>query len=440
MRNFMLAATAIVGITGLTAGAFAQTAETLPLSTPVLSGLKNVDGKFPPVLAPGTFTVRLSARVVTEIGYGSDSGQIGKGTNGKQNGNKDGGFYFGNSVRIYPGADGKLANGLEYGGAIEIRQNSGGTTGSTANTLYVRRSSVYVGTPTVGRVIVGQIDGAVSQFINTGAIETFDYTGTSNGSVSFVNAKTAINWPFWENGNAYVNNKIVYISPKLAGFDLAASFEPTRTTGNTNCDQASPTGCPTQSSIVGTSAIRRNTYEVAARYQGSFGPVAASAEVGYIGSGFVKTQSATFAANTNYRGLSVYDAGLNLTAFGFTVGGHYVGGDMNSDYNLIQKGQKRLNTFLLGGAYAWSDFSVGVNYFNGLSAGTFNPATNKNMLHEIAYGAGGKWNWAPGSSAYVSAVYMTRSQAGVDLLNGGVGNFNHSTQARMVVVGNVFRW
>ena len=437
MRNLMLAATAIVGLTSLTAGAFAQTAAPASPGTPVLSGLKAADGSYQ---APGTFTVRLSARVVTEAGYGSDSGVVGKGTNGQKNGSKDGGFYLGTAARIYPGADGTLANGLQYGGGIEIRVAGGGTGGSGTNTLYVRRASVYLGSPTAGRVIVGQIDGALSQFINVGPIEGFDWTGTFNGSTSFVNSNTAVNDPFWENGGAYVNNKIVYISPKFAGFDVSASFEPTRTTNDTNCGQASATGCPTQTSVPNNVSIRRNTYEIAARHAGSFGPLATSAEVGYVGSGRVNNSAAT-ATTVGYRNLSVYDAGLNLTAFGFTAGAHYTGGDMNSDYSLLQAGQKKLNTFLVGGKYTWSDFTVGVNYFNSLSAGSYNAATNQKMLHEISYGTGGSWNWAPGSTAYISAVYMTRHQAGVDLLNGGsVGAFNNSTRARFVVVGNVFRW
>ncbi len=434
MRKIMLAATALVGLTGLTAGANAQ----MP-NQPIVSdsfGLNGAGGAFP---APGTVVVRFRARVLVEYGYGSDSGAIGKGTNGKPNGSKDGGQYLGTSVRMYPGVDGTLANGLKYGGAIELRVAGGGTGGSSTNTPYVRRASLYVSSPAAGKVIVGQIDGALSQLYNIGPIEGFDYTGASNGSTVMVNSNTAINWPFWENGGAYINNKFVYLSPSFAGFDAGVSYEPTQTTNDTNCGQASATGCPTQTSIPGGGNIRRNTVELAARYKGSFGPVAANFEIGYVGSGKVN-DSAQVATTVPYKGISVYDAGATLTAFGFTAGGHFIGGQMNSNYGLLRRGQKQLQAFLVGGQYAFSTVTVGANYENSYSAGTYNVATNQNALHEIAIGTGGAWDWAPGSTAYVSAVYMARHQVGIDLLNGGAGAFNNNTQARFVVVGNVFRW
>jgi outer membrane protein OmpU len=447
MRKIMLAATAIVGMTGLTAGlANAQ----MP-NQPLVSDSFGLNGGFAGYPAPGTVVVRFRARVLTEYGYASDSGDIGKNTLGQKNGSKDGGQYLGTSVRMYPGVDGTLANGLKYGGAIELRVAGGGTLGSTTNTPYVRRASVYVQSPVVGKFIVGQIDGALSQYYNTVQIESFDFAGTSNGSVQFANGGTVVNWPFWENGGAYINNKFVYLSPSFAGFEAGVSYEPTATTNDTNCAQAAPTpaaaanslgnttGCPTLSSVPGGANLRKNTVELAARYKGSFGPVAANVEIGYVGSGKVNDSAAT-AATVPFKGINVYDAGATFTAFGFTVGGHFIGGQMNSNYGLLRRGQKQLQAFLVGANYAWSTFTVGANYLNSYSAGTYNPATNNNALHETAVATGGIWDWAPGSTAYVSAVYMARHQVGVDLLNGAVGNFNNNTQARFIVVGNQFRW
>jgi len=440
MRKIMLAATAIVGLTGLTAGANAQ----MP-NQPIVSdsfGLNGNGGDYP---APGTVTVRFRARVVTEYGYGSDNGTTGKGTNGKTNGSKDGGQYLGTAVRMYPGVDGALANGLKYGGAIELRIAGGGTGGSTSNTPYVRRASLYVASPTWGKFIVGQIDGALSQLYNIGPIEGFDWTGTANGSNSFANGNTVPTWPFWENGGAYINNKFVYLTPNFYGIDAGVSYEPTQTTNDTNCGQASATGCPTQSSVPGNVNVRRNTVEVAARYKGSFGPVAANVEVGYVGAGKVNNSTA-LPTTVQYKPLSVFDAGVTLAFAGFTVGGHYIGGAMNpvgnGGYGMKFNGQKNMQAFLVGAQYAWSVFTAGINFQNQWSGGIYNAAAplNNNLLHESSIGTGAAWDWAPGSTAYVSAVYATRHQVGVDLLNATPGAFNNSTQARWIVVGNVFRW
>ncbi len=435
MRKILLAATAAAGLTGLTAGL----AQAQMPNQPIVSdsfGLNGAGGAYP---APGTVVVRFRARVVTEYGYDSDSGMVGKGTNGKPNGSKDGGQYLGTAVRMYPGVDGTLANGLKYGGAIELRVAGGGTAGSATNTPYVRRASLYVSSPTMGKLIVGQIDGALGQYYNIAPIECFDFTCSGNGSVTFANSSTVINWPFWENGNAYVNNKFVYLSPSFAGLEAGVSFEPTQSTNDTNCAQAASTGCPTQTSIPGGGSIRRNTVEVAARYKGSFGPAATNLEVGYIGSGKVNNSAAT-AATALYHGLSVFDAGATVTAYGFTVGGHYIGGQMNSNYGLLRSGQRQLQAFLAGGQYAFSTFTVGANYTNALSGGVYNVSGAQHPLHETSIGTGGAWDWAPGSTAYVSAVYMTRHQVGTDLLNGVTGAYNNNTQARFIVVGNVFRW
>ena len=410
-------------------------------------GLNGNGGDYP---APGTVTVRFRARVLTEYGYFTDSGQVGKGTNGKPNGSKDAGAYLGTEVRMYPGVDGTLANGLKYGGAIEMRVTGGGTGGSTTNTPYIRRASLYVASPTYGRFIAGQADGALTQLYNISPIEYFDWIGSGNASPQIANSTTIPTWPFWENGGAYINNKIVYLSPSFAGFDGGVSFEPTQTTNDTNCGQAAATGCPTQTSVPNNSInVRRNTVELAARYKGSFGPVATNIQLGYVTSGKVQSSIATAVAGVapaTVKPLSVFDAGVTLSMAGFTVGGHYIGGAMNPAYNggygMKFSGQKDVQAFLVGARYAWSTFSVGANFQNQWSGGLYNAASpsNNNLLHETSIGTGGAWDWAPGATAFVSAVYATRHQVGVDLLNATPGAFNNSTQARWIVLGNVFRW
>jgi len=190
MRNFLMAATAIAGV----AVAMTGTAQAQMPNQPIVSdslGLNGNGGDFP---APGTVTVRIRARVVVEGGYGTDSGTVGKagvtnaaGTGQAGNGYKNQGQFFGSSMRIYPGADGVAANGLKYGGAIELRQGGGGGYGSSgSNTVFVRRSYLYFA-GNWGKTIIGANDGALGQLINVGALEAFDWTGGLNGSEQFLN-------------------------------------------------------------------------------------------------------------------------------------------------------------------------------------------------------------------------------------------------------------
>lgn len=449
MRKILMAATAIAGV----AGAMVGTANAQMPNQPIVSdsfGQNGVGGDFP---APGTVVVRLRARVDVEFGYGTDSGSVGKsgktnaqGTGQAGNGYKNQGQFMGSAVRIYPGADGVAANGLKYGGAIELRVSGGGGTGlgigqgSGTNTPYVRRSFLYF-SGGWGKVIIGQNDGGLGQLINVGALEAFDWTGGLNGSTQFLNGGVQPSWSFWENGGAYVNNKMVYLTPKYMGFDAGISYEPNQTTNDngTNANQASSTS-NTLASGAGNIPARRNTFEVAGRYTGSFSGVGVNVQAGYVGAGTIANSTNFNGNSATYQGLSIWDAGLNVTYAGFTVGGHATGGVVGTNYAPIRNGQTNNQTYLIGANYQKANWIFGGHYLNELSAGTYNPAYPERQLHEIGGAFGGAIDWMPGTTAYVSAVYIQRHQAGVDLLNGGLGQYNNGVVGRYLMVGNVFKW
>jgi len=237
-----------------------------------------------------------------------------------------------------------------------------------------------------------------------------------------------------------VYNKITYLTPAFAGFKGGVSYEPNTTTNDngSNADQANSKSNTLSSGLTGTST-RRNTFEVAATYGGSFGPTAISAEAGYVGSGVVSNSGNFSGTAPTAKGLSMWDAGLNVTYLGFTVGGHATGGQVGTNYALLRSGQKNNQSYLVGANYQIGTVIFGGHYLNQLSAGSLN--ANNSMLHEIGGAAGAAWDWLPGSTAYVSAVYIQRRQAGVDLLTGSEsGLYNNSTVGRYLMVGNVFRW
>ncbi len=439
MRQFLLAATAASGlVAAIAAPSFAQ----LP-NQPVVTtnfGAGSATGNFP---EPGTVVVRFRARLVIDDGIGSDTNTIQKGVNGQPNGTKQGNLYFAEYARLYPGFDGTAANGLQYGAALEIRQNNGNNlglgAGSANNTLYWRREGGYLGTPTAGRLWFGETDGAIGRML-VGTYEAFDYQGGFNGDVSLNNsAATQLSFPFPDVSRFYTTSKIVYLSPKFAGFDFGATFEPNDSTGQAGA------GVSTYISTPGAAPTRRNEFEAVGRYQGSFGPVAAAFELGYIGSGVVANSTALPTAS-KAKGLNVLDAGMTINMAGFSVGGHYLGGEINNNTNPILKGQRHAQDFILGASYTFGTVIVGVQYMNLLNGGTAVTGTNGvvsnggNALHETGVVVGGTWDYAPGALVYVSSLYGQRHQSGIDLLNGGASRFNNSTIARSLQIGNVFNF
>jgi hypothetical protein len=220
------------------------------------------------------------------------------------------------------------------------------------------------------------------------------------------------------------------------------------TSGAAQCAQATTAapGCPDITSTSTQTLQRRNLYDAVARYKGSFGPVAVVGTVGYIGSGVVAYSGLTPVAKA--KDLSVLDAGATVTFANVTVGGHYTGGAMNNSNAPIRSGQKDGENFLLGASYTIGTVVVGFQYINELNAGTgysngAGQITNgNNLLHEVGVGVGGSWDYAPGAAAFVSGLWGTRHQAGVDLLNGSSSNtkFNNNTRAEALVIGNRFQF
>lgn len=456
MRKILLAASAIAGFAAVSAGnANAQMPNQPVVDTAYANQVGVVNG-FP---APGTVVVRLSGFLDVLDGVTNDSGTVAKGTNGVATGNKTGSVLFQSYARIKFGFDGTAANGLIYGAAFETRQNAGFAGGmggsisgnSLGTTMVMWREAGYVGTPTLGKVWFGAIDGAIERFM-TGTFENYDVVGGWNAITlpAFVNSATQLSWVFPEDSIFYRTEKLTYLSPSILGFDFGATFEPNQnTSGTAQCAQATTAapGCPDITSTAANTAQRRNTYDAVARYKGSFGPVAVVGTVGYIGSGVV-ANSVALSTTAKYKGLSVLDAGATVTVAGITVGGHYTGGAVNNSDAPIRSGQKDGTNFILGASYTIGTVVVGANYINEQNAGTgytngAGQITNGgSMLHEVGVGVGGSWDYAPGAAAFVSGIWGTRHQAGVDLLNGSSATtkFNNSTRAEALVIGNRFQF
>src|ERR1700712_1716385 len=84
------------------------------------------------VPAPGTIVIRLNGRVEVDMTANYTSADKGVNANGTPNGFKVNPVGISSYARLYPGFDGRAANGLRYGASVELRENFyAGTTGTT---------------------------------------------------------------------------------------------------------------------------------------------------------------------------------------------------------------------------------------------------------------------------------------------------------------------
>ncbi len=353
-------------------------------------------------------------------------------------------------ARIYTGLDGMAANGLRYGGAIEIRENftgasasssSSGASGySSSETLFVRRAFAYVASDKVGIVRMGQGDGLITLYDN--GVTTFQFLPSMNlqgGDLQFVMpANTLVPFAFLSGSGAeYANNKLVYMSPQIDGLDVGVQWAPNTSngfgTGSSGCPYAT-TGCPgLSSSTVPLDGSRiLNQTAVGARYAGSFGPVGVLGYGVYEFSGhthfngpFVATGSASAlgssAGTGRYDNLSFGNAGFALTYAGLTIGGNWIGGAVNGQGALEPAGGTGTQGWLAGVSYKLGGLVVGAAFESINSQGAVQLA-GISQRHEIGVDVGAGYVVAPGLTTWIEYLYQQRHQGGFNFASGSAGS------------------
>jgi len=481
MRKLLLASAAMLG--GTVAMASVASAQiqtqypytppqgTTPLSAPSAGTAIQTWTSNPPV-SPGTYTVRLAGRLTAYITAVSDSTKSGRnvttsataaGTTVTGLNTKQAPQTIYEYARLYPSFDAMAANGLRYGAFLEIRQDNnqppgGGINGSVSGSnrtraqLYFRRETAYLGTDQLGYLRYGATDQPTSLFM-TGSMENFDDGGWNGDFVMAPN--TAPTWPFADVGALYSTSKAVYLSPKFFDiFDFGISYEPnTGTVGYATCNgtTAVGTGCDAASStsVIGENRRRRNTIDAVGRVRTAVGPVGLAGTLGYIYSSTVANNSTPPAA-TQYDGLGVVDVGAQATFGGLAVGGHFMAGRVNGQWELAPKGSKNGIAWIAGASYAVGPLIFGASYFNYQSAGAktnLTPAVVGNRV-ESGIAAGATLTLAPGAYVFLSYLYGQRYQGGVDLISGTVSAnnttgrvfTNNNVQSQMIELGTQFRW
>lgn len=482
MRKLLLATVAATGVSiGVAAVADAQ-----PTGTPP---------------APGTITVRLNGRfrffaaISNDRDFENNLAGSADGLTPQTGRNKVANYQFGTYARLYPGFDGVAANGLQYGASLEIRQDNlsgagGGQFGSISNqsrarnTLYFRRMWGYIGTPQLGTIRLGNVDGPSSLYM-TGNFENFGTGGFNGDEPGFLGA-TNITWPFSDVGNMNTTTKAIYLSPQFFGFDFGVAYEPNTangvvtsgcsgstfatanfvnaagsftSAGGANSTGAAGPGCDRLSSSPSNaeSQRRRNTIDALVRYRGTFAGFGVAATGAYIASSSVKDNSGLGFRNIaaggqpvrfEFEGLEVADFGVALTYAGLSVGGKYQFGRFNGQWGLVPKGLPDGEAWLVGASYTAGPVIVGAHYLDYKSAGDNGNAAFGRERRETGLAVGGTYSLAPGLSVFASYLYAQKKQNGLNFLTGqGVtatnqaGNPNNNkTVGSTIATGISFQW
>jgi hypothetical protein len=391
-------------------------------------------------------------------------------------------------ARLYAGADGMATNGLRYGAAIELRQNFEGersgasaSTYTSGQTLFVRRAFTYVAGDNWGIVRAGQADGVVGIFDN--GVTTFQFlpTGNFNGGDTQSLMPAQVNPTFiWmsQAGGEYGNDKIVYLSPQIAGFDFGLQYAPNMANGfgqnatgyngglgsaftgsgvgtGVLCTVAT-TGCPSLSAGPGALDGSRiiNQYAAGVRYQGVFGGAGVLAYAAFMGSGtanYTGPTSITAAGRANlgisalpgstytgqYKGLKVGSAGIALTFAGVTVGGNVIGGNKNGYMDPKPVGAVSQFGVIFGAKYVAGPLTIGIAAMDYWDQGNVQ-MTGLSQHHAYGINPGLSYSVAPGYTVYGEYLYNWQYQGGVNQFTGGAGSpLNNTIKGQGFVVGNV---
>ncbi|MDR3538198.1 MAG: porin [Acetobacteraceae bacterium] len=496
MRKMLLAGAAVIGAAAWQQTAYAQPAS-LPVS-PTQGAILTTPSASPPAGAnnnnntatafvpgavanptPGSMVIHINGRVTTELNAGwssIDNGSFPAVTGaGGITLSPAGNFKLQptnitNYARIYTGVDAMAANGLRYGGAIEIRENftgqssSSSSTGSSgyssSQTLYVRRAFGYIAADNVGILRFGQGDGLIGLYDN--GITTFQFLPSSNlggGDLqAALPASTTVPFSFMSlQGNEYGNSKLVYLSPQFYGVDFGVQWAPNTANGYANGSPTSygtVTGCNfgdsgcsslSSSTIAADGSRILNQTAVGARYQHTFGPVGLLAYGVYEFSGHANYTGPVVTTPTNGGGTGRFDslsfgnAGVAVTYSGFTVGGNWVGGAVNGAGALRPSGGSDEEGWLVGATYKSGPLVVGAVGESIDSQGS--PAmVGKTQRHEYAIDAGASYVIAPGLVGWAEYLYQDRKQSGFNFVTSSPGSAYNTVQSQALELGTTVYW
>jgi predicted porin len=374
-----------------------------------------------PSNAPHALQVRLGGYFVFEANYQTDDldrasglrpqgvGGIGRVARQRTD--------FKNEVELTVDISGKAANGMSYGGIVEI-QNDG-----TGGTIFdVDEAYTFVSSPTLGTLRFGEEDSAASLLQvrapailgmgldgdwDDGLLSSSAFTG---GGPSLL---TGIN-----DGND--STKIVYLSPQFFGFDFGVSFSPNRNEGDRIIGgRAVDSISVTAGSALAPTPVQRdgtgltNEISAAIRYRGSFQNVGVAAGFGaqFADSPGVNTNGTPI--TNQAKNVSTYTVGAQVSAYGFTFGGEYTWGNYlgNPATGALPQGRDMSSHYGFGLTYVMGAWSFGGFY--GVASQSNGPGVSSR--EQTIWGIGTAYTIAPGLEVFASYNQLRDNNVNISL-------------------------
>jgi predicted porin len=269
-------------------------------------------------------------------------------------------------------AEGTLDNGLVAGAALKLQigddENNALNTGddATFSEAYAYLEGGF------GRMELGATDGAAFKmhysspwFVPGNGVDSPNIYNIQNlaGSISSRTSTYSL--------LAEDDNKISYFTPRLAGFQLGASFTP----DTANDPVANGFG------VSRTNSSTEDVFEIAANYAGELGGVSVGADVFYV------TGEAALVGADDPEEVG---AGLSLGFAGFTLGGAYtsvenVVAGTQSTVTVASRGNET-DTWTVGLAYGTGPWTVGVAYLESEAENNLGADIGSNSFLQVGGG------------------------------------------------------
>ncbi len=305
-------------------------------------------------------------------------------------------------------ASGTLDNGLVAGAALKVQLDNDEAATGTSNATFSEVYAFLEGG--FGRVELGATDGAAFKmhysspwFVPGNGVDSPNIYNMNNGGASFSSSTSTFSLI------AEDSNKISYFTPRLAGFQLGASFTPD---AGVNDPTANGFG------LSATNSATEDVTEIALNYAGEFGGVSLGADVFYV-----TGESAAPAPTDDPEEMGV---GASLGWGGFTLGGAY---KQSENITPTTQGNTiagvtlgaETDAWTVGLAYGSGPWTVGAAYFDSQSETTAGVNAGENSFLQV----GGGYSLGAGVDVGLDVQFIEDKAAGaatqsVDSTSAGV--------------------
>jgi hypothetical protein len=359
-----------------------------------------------PALASDPLTVTVSGSVVTGFYFVDNDSTVAGGVTTDYDDTKV--PVVARNIMIV--ASGTLDNGLVAGAALKMQLGDDDNAAAAADDATF--SEVYGFLEGgFGRLEIGGTDGAAFKmhysspwFVPGNGVDSPNIYNMQNGVAASFSSSTSTFSLIAED-----SNKISYFTPRLAGFQLGASFTPD---AGTNDPIANGFG------VSATNTATEDVTEIALNYAGEFGGVSLGADVFYV-----TGESAAPAPTDDPEEMGV---GASLGWGGFTLGGAYkqseniTPGTQGNTIAGVTLGAET-DAWTVGLAYGTGPWTVGAAYFDSQSETAAGVNAGENNFLQV----GGGYSLGAGVDVGLDVQFIEDKAAGaasttVDSTSAGV--------------------